>query len=464
MYKLLAVVSICVLLSPALFAQEIIDHPLEPKYEKARKIYVDLAWATYLRASKRLPEARDIYQRMLHLHKSSAFTHSQLANVSLAIRDIRTADQESRRAIEISPENPLPHFILAQVMFKRTVNSRQKNWKPVIEKLKEVTRLDPDHVDAYQYLGEISSVQQDPELGKQAFKQLTRLMPYQPVFFLRLGNAYEDLGSSDEAISSYERAVKIDETMWQGYESLGRLYTASYELAENDVYNTNATPTELINSAVDKITNAILAYKKMRRYAPNIPKQFDKMLGIFRARLGSLYLTVDQPKQAIETLEGIFTEDPKHADANYLLGLSYQEIEDFEKAEFHLRNAIRVSPERSEPYNALGYLLAELGTDLEYAVDIIQIALRKEPENGAYLDSLGWTYFKMGKNELARVELEKAVKFESTSWEIQDHLGDVYLKIGMRSRAIDAWRKATILNPENEEIRQKIERHHQKNK
>ena len=95
MYKLLAVVSICVLLSPALFAQEIIDHPLEPKYEKARKIYVDLAWATYLRASKRLPEARDIYQRTLHLHKSSAFTHSQLANVSLAIRDIRTADQES---------------------------------------------------------------------------------------------------------------------------------------------------------------------------------------------------------------------------------------------------------------------------------------------------------------------------------------------------------------------------------
>ena len=200
----------------------------------------------------------------------------------------------------------------------------------------------------------------------------------------------------------------------------------------------------------------------MRQYAPNIPKQFDKMLGIFRARLGSLYLTVDRPQQAIDTLNKIFTEDPKHADANYLLGLSYQEMKDFEKAEFHLRNAIRISPERSEPYNALGYLLAELGTDLEYAVDIIKIALKKEPENGAYLDSLGWTYFKMGKNELARIELEKAVKFESESWEIQDHLGDVYLKIGMKNHAIDAWRKATILNPENEKIRQKIERYHAK--
>ena len=106
--------------------------------------------------------------------------------------------------------------------------------------------------------------------------------------------------------------------------------------------------------------------------------------------------------------------------------------------------------------------MAELGTDLEYAVDIIKIALKKEPENGAYLDSLGWTYFKMGKNELARIELEKAVKFESESWEIQDHLGDVYLKIGMKNNAIDAWRKATILNPENEKIRQKIERYHAK--
>jgi len=462
MYKILVFMSICVLLIPTLFAQEIIDRPLEAKYEKAKNIYIDLAWATYLRASRRFPEARDIYQRVLHLHKSSAFTHSQLANVSLAIRDIRTADQESRLAIEINPENPLPHFILAQVMFKRTMNSRQKNWKPVIEQLRKVTQLDPDHVDAYQYLGEIAATQEDPKLGKQAFKQLTRLMPYRPVFFLRLGNAYEDLGYSDKAISSYERAVKIDDTMWQAHKSLGRLYTASYELAENGVYNTNDPTAESIDSAVEKITKAILAYAKMRQYAPNIPKQFDKMLGIFRARLGSLYLTVDRPQQAIDTLNKIFTEDPKHADANYLLGLSYQEMKDFEKAEFHLRNAIRISPERSEPYNALGYLLAELGTDLEYAVDIIKIALKKEPENGAYLDSLGWTYFKMGENELARIELEKAVKFESESWEIQDHLGDVYLKIGMKNNAIDAWRKATILNPENEKIRQKIERYHAK--
>ena len=186
------------------------------------------------------------------------------------------------------------------------------------------------------------------------------------------------------------------------------------------------------------------------------------MLGIFRARLGSLYLTVDRPKQAIETLNKIFIEDPEHADANYLLGLSYQEIKDFEKAEFHLRNAIRISPDRSEPYNALGYLLAELGTNLEYAVDIIQIALKKEPENGAYLDSLGWTYFKMGKDELARIELEKAVKFESESWEIQDHLGDIYLKIGMKNNAIGAWQKAKTLNPENKKIRQKIERYYTK--
>ena len=462
MYKILATMSLCVLLTRTLAAQEITDRPLEPKREKAKEIYADLVWATYLRASRRFPEARDFYKRVLHLQKSSVFARSQLANVSLAIHDIRTADQESRRAIEINPENPLPRFILAQVMFKRTVNSRQKNWKPVIEQLRKVIQLDPDHVDAYQYLGEIAATQEDPELGKQAFKQLTRLIPYQPVFFLRLGNAYEDLGDSGAAINSYERAVKIDDTMWQGHESLGRLYTASYELAEDSVYRTNDPTIELIDSAVEKITKAILAYTKMRRYAPNVPKQFDKMLGIFQARLGSLYLTVDRPQQAIETLNEIFTEDPEHADANYLLGLSYQEIKDFEKAEFHLRNAIRISPERSEPYNALGYLLAELGTNLRYAVDIIQIALQKEPENGAYLDSLGWAYFKMGKNELARIELEKAVKFEPESWEIQDHLGDVYLKIGMKSNAIGAWQRATTLNPENEEIRQKIERHRTK--
>ena len=78
------------------------------------------------------------------------------------------------------------------------------------------------------------------------------------------------------------------------------------------------------------------------------------------------------------------------------------------------------------------------------------------------MDSLGWTYFKMGKDELARIELEKAVKFESESWEIQDHLGDIYLKIGMKNNAIGAWQKAKTLNPENKKIRQKIERYYTK--
>ena len=64
---------------------------------------------------------------------------------------------------------------------------------------------------------------------------------------------------------------------------------------------------------------------------------------------------------------------------------------------------------------------------------LIQKALKKSPSNGAYLDSLGWAYFKQGKLNDALKQLEKAVSYLPDSVEIQDHLGEVYLKKGLKN-------------------------------
>ena len=118
-----------------------------------------------------------------------------------------------------------------------------------------------------------------------------------------------------------------------------------------------------------------------------------------------------------------------------------------------------LSPGREAAYNALGYLFAEHGVELEEAVELIQKALQKSPENGAYLDSLGWAYFKQGKLEAALAELEKAVRYMPDSAEIRDHLGEVYLKIGLRREAISAWQKAAQLEPDNIAIQEKLKKY-----
>ena len=111
--------------------------------------------------------------------------------------------------------------------------------------------------------------------------------------------------------------------------------------------------------------------------------------------------------------------------------------------------------------NYLGYILANRGLRLDEAKAMIEKALEQSPENGAFLDSLGWVYFRQGNYRKARYYVEKALQFEDTSAAIHDHLGDIYHRIGMKRRAIQYWERALEMEDvtpgETEEILQKLQ-------
>jgi len=65
-----------------------------------------------------------------------------------------------------------------------------------------------------------------------------------------------------------------------------------------------------------------------------------------------------------------------------------------------------------------------------------------EPNNGAYLDSLGWAYFKMSRYDLAEVNLEKAASLITNDPTIHEHLGHLYLQIGKKQQAQEEWERA----------------------
>jgi len=75
-------------------------------------------------------------------------------------------------------------------------------------------------------------------------------------------------------------------------------------------------------------------------------------------------------------------------------------------------------------------------------VEYIKKALALEPDNGAYLDSLGWAYFKMARYDLALDPLEKAAKLLGNDPTVLDHLGLLYLKLGKKQDAAQEWRRA----------------------
>jgi tetratricopeptide (TPR) repeat protein len=99
--------------------------------------------------------------------------------------------------------------------------------------------------------------------------------------------------------------------------------------------------------------------------------------------------------------------------------------------------------------NYLGYLLADGGVRLEEARRFIEMALAIEPENGAYLDSMGWVLYRLEEYHQAIEYLENAVQLidvtEEENYVIYEHLGDVYYKVGMYAEAVNAWEEALEL-------------------
>jgi tetratricopeptide (TPR) repeat protein len=114
--------------------------------------------------------------------------------------------------------------------------------------------------------------------------------------------------------------------------------------------------------------------------------------------------------------------------------------------------------------NYLGYILADKGQRLEEARVMIEKALDKHPDNGSFLDSLGWVYFRSGQSEKAREYIEKALQLiETESATLYDHLGDVLNDIGKSQNAIQQWERALELDDPDatpkqiENIRKKIQ-------
>jgi Tfp pilus assembly protein PilF len=96
-----------------------------------------------------------------------------------------------------------------------------------------------------------------------------------------------------------------------------------------------------------------------------------------------------------------------------------------------------VNPANAAVLNYYGYMLADRGVRLEEATALIQRAVTADPNNGAYLDSLGWAYFKQNKLAEAEEYLRKATDRSRHDPTILGHLADVYMKLGQTDRAAE---------------------------
>jgi len=106
--------------------------------------------------------------------------------------------------------------------------------------------------------------------------------------------------------------------------------------------------------------------------------------------------------------------------------------------------------------NYLGYILVDDSTKIQYGKGLIDIALEKDPENPAYLDSYGWALFREGKSKKALRYLLRAKDRYALDTEIEFHIGDIYYELGEIQKAKHHWWRALQLDPENTKARARL--------
>ncbi|HEV2106086.1 MAG TPA: tetratricopeptide repeat protein, partial [Candidatus Eisenbacteria bacterium] len=138
------------------------------------------------------------------------------------------------------------------------------------------------------------------------------------------------------------------------------------------------------------------------------------------------------------------------------LGLAREKSGDVDGAVQAGRDALRLAPGWPTALNYLGYLLADHDRDLEEARALIARAVAVEPDNGAFLDSLGWVYFRLGRLAEARTELERALVLTGGDPVIHEHLGDVYKQLRLTDLAREQYKLSLAGDGGNARVKQKL--------
>lgn len=298
----------------------------------------------------------------------------------------------------ISKMEDLP-FVVQSVRAKLAeIYLRSDDQKGAKEQLEAIVKEDPSNAQAYYFLG---SLAYDDKRWPDAVDQFKKTIALNPAF----EQAYYDLTAAQLAANDAPGAVS---TMTQAREKFAQNFLIEYLTALAEGRRTN------YSEAIKHFTTAEILAKA---------KDPKRLTGEFYFEVGIVHERKGDRKEAVRYFE----------------------------------RALELKPEFPEAQNYLGYMWAEKGENLERARELIQKALKAEPDSAAYLDSMGWVLFKLNKPKDALDYMLKAVKLnDEPDATLYDHLGDIYSALSDSDKAREAWKKSLAVE-ESESIRKKLD-------
>ena len=421
-------------------------------------------------------------------HSPSPVLLDLLGDAYTQAHDLAKAEQAYRKAQELDPselshQRGLGQTLLAEEKFAEALAVYQK-----------LSDLMPDDSDVYLRIAQIYRELHQLDKAENNLVKARQYAPgslevmYNEAMLYQAQGRYEDaIRVLSDAVTGVKSQSPAQPTRRRSlailYQQLGQLYrdTQNYQaavftyeelghLGEEEDRRARMMIMDIYRAAKD-LPKALAAGKEALAKYPADPAirashalllgesgQTEDAVKILRAQLrgnegdrevylniaqvyerGRRYKEAEEAARAAEVLPGQARDNEM---VWFLLGAIYERQKFFDKAEEQFKKVLAVNAKSAPVLNYYGYMLGDLGIRLDEAEALVQRALKEEPFSGAYLDSLGWIYFKQGKLAVSETTLRKAVERESHDATIHSHLGDLYAKMGRGDLAAAEWEKS----------------------
>ncbi len=429
-----------------------------PDAARSAKLYSALGSAYEQR--KEYKKAIEAFQHAVVLDRDNLDAIRGLAENLLNDGQTDAALEQYKVIADANPEDAQTYLRIAEIY------RRQGKYDLALENLKKADAMVPDSMDVpyniaavYQAQGRFDDaikilqdlLKKTEKPDGAAYSQADR--NNRAIFIERLGMIYRDQENYTAAVETFRKMLNLgDENARSGYQEIIDTYREAKQWPQ---------ATGAAKEAVQKMPNDRDLRMVLDAQLADTGEA-DKSLADVHSmlnggpedrevylRLGIMYTRVRRWKDAEEALnkaEQMSSKNEDKAAVWFLLGDTYQRQKMFDQAEAEFRKVLESvspnDPQSAATLNYLGYMNADRGVKLDESLNYIKQALTFEPNNGAYLDSLGWAYFKLGKYDLAEESLTKAAVHMGADPTVQEHLGDLYQKTGRLKLAAAHWERA----------------------
>ena len=425
-----------------------------PGAQRSAKLYSALGY-TY-EQQKQYKQAVEAYRHAIELDRDNLDAIRGLAQNLLNDGQSDAALEQYKVIADANPEDAQTYVRIAEIYRK------QGKFDLALENLKKAESMVQDSVEVPYNIAAIYQAQGRYDEAVPIMRGLLKKSEKadgkysngeksnRAVFLERLGTIYRDQGNNQAAVETFREVVALggDDNVERGYQQIidtwreAKEWQKALDSAKEAVQKLpGSAPLKMVLAAQQAdMGDADEALKSVRAMLKGTAD--DREIYITLAQMNTRLRRFSDGEQALDKAEALSTKLEDKEYIWFLRGSSFERQKKYPEAEEQFKKVLASDPEHASALNYLGYMLADQNMKLEEAFGYIKRAVDLDPANGAYLDSLGWAYFRLGKYELAEDNLVKAAQKINTDPTVHDHLGDLYQKMGRLKLAATNWERA----------------------